>query len=91
VAVVRDAEKVAVYLNGDPRPEILGEAVNSRVSGGCQIIVGGRSDGASGLEGKMAEVAVYGRALGADEIARHYAAAGSNHDNSPLPSRERAG
>ncbi len=78
VALVRDAEKVAVYLNGDARPEILAEAVKSCASGGCQVTVGGRSDGASGFEGKMAEVAVYGRALGADEIARHYAAAGIN-------------
>jgi hypothetical protein len=75
VAVVRDAGRVAVYLNGDPRPEILAEAVPGR-TGGDTFFVGGRSDGDASLEGKMAEAAVYGRALGADEIARHFTAAG---------------
>jgi len=75
VAVVREAGKVAVYLNGNPCAEILAEAVPRLVCDGL-VFIGGRSDGVAGLEGKMAEAALYGRALAADEIARHYAAAG---------------
>ena len=76
VAVVRDGNRVAVYLNGNPQPEITGQ-LSSRVAGASQILIGGRKDGSSGFEGKIAEAAVYGRALDADEIARHYAAAGA--------------
>lgn len=75
VVVVRDGSRVAVYLNGNPKPEIAGEAVPGRQTGARQVLVGGGKDASASFEGKIAEVAVYGRALGADEIARHYAAA----------------
>jgi hypothetical protein len=76
VALVRDGKNVTVYLNGNTRPEIAGEATSADKLDAKQVFVGGRSDGAFSFEGKIAEVAVYGRALSADEIARHYAAAG---------------
>jgi hypothetical protein len=78
VAVVRDGRKLAVFLNGQQQPEIAGEATPAVVPGTGRVIIGGRSDGQFGFEGKISEVALFGRALGADEIARHYAAAGTN-------------
>jgi hypothetical protein len=76
VALVRDGQRLRVYLNGKSQPEIAAEAVSGTEPGSPQIFVGGRSDGSDSFEGKLAEVAVYDRALGVDEIVRHYAAAG---------------
>jgi hypothetical protein len=76
VVLVRDGAKAVVYLNGNARPEIAAETVSGCPCSAQQIFVGGRSDGAARFEGKIAEVALYGRALGPDEIVRHYAAAG---------------
>ena len=76
VALVRDGQKLCVYLNGKSQPEITADAKPGNEPGVPQIFVGGRSDGLANFEGKLAEVAIYDRALGADEIARHYAAAG---------------
>lgn len=43
---------------------------------GCgQLFFGGRNDDFAPLEGKLDEVSVYNRALSADEVAAHYAAA----------------
>jgi len=75
VALVRDGAKVAAYLNGNPTPEIAGENAAFTAKRGPKCFVGGRSDQNAGLEGKIAEVAVYDRALAPEEVARHYAAA----------------
>jgi hypothetical protein len=76
VALVRDGKKVTVYLNG--KEEITGEA-ESTVPEKCgQIFFGGRNDKFAGFEGKLDEAAIYNRALPAEEIARHVAAAKQN-------------
>ena len=76
VALVRDGKKVTVYLNG--KEEITGEA-ESTVPEKCgQIFFGGRCDKFAGFEGKLDEAAIYNRALPAEEIARHVAAAKQN-------------
>ena len=75
VVLVRDGEEVAVYLNGNTTPEISGRAAVGLPSGVGRLFIGGRSDHYANFEGKIAEVAVYDRALTAEEIARHYAAA----------------
>ncbi|MHB8862873.1 MAG: ThuA domain-containing protein [Pirellulaceae bacterium] len=76
VALVRDGAKVCVYLNGNPQPEIAGEVAPSSELATHQVIVAGGGDGRASFEGKFCEVAFYGRALPAEEIVRHYAAAG---------------
>ena len=77
LAWVRQGEKVSAYLNGNSTPEIGGELPLRFPAGPVRVFVGGRSDGAADFEGKIAEVALYGRALGPEEIAEHVAAARS--------------
>ncbi len=76
VALVRDGKRVGVYLNGNPVPEIIGEIEPGVRLGANTIFLGGRSDNVANFEGKLDEVALYDRALGPDEIAEHFRAAG---------------
>jgi hypothetical protein len=76
VVLVRDGKKVMVYLDGQPKPEISGEAAVGYPANVGEVFVGGRSDRNAGWEGKIDEVAVYNRALSAEEAGRHYKAAG---------------
>ena len=69
VALVRDGSRVAVYLNGNPAPEISGEAAPDKSPA---LFVGGRSDKEATFEGRIDEVAIYGHALSPQEIRRHY-------------------
>lgn len=73
VAFVRDGKKVRVYLDGRPEPELTAETALPEAS--PNLWIGGTGDGKMGFEGRMDEVAVFNRALGADEIERHYRAA----------------
>ena len=75
MALVRDGAKVAVYLNGKPAPEISGEAAPAPAAQPGSIFIGGRSDRTATLEGKIAEAALYARALPAEELTKHYRAA----------------
>lgn len=74
VALVRRGEEVRVYLDGKTEPEIAGQARRTISPETPEVFLGGRSDGLFGLEGRIDEVAVFARALPADEIARHYQA-----------------
>lgn len=76
VALVRDGQRVGLYLNGNPVPEIMGELEPGSRWETNTIFLGGRSDNAANFEGKLDEVALYDRALGPDEIAQHFRAAG---------------
>ncbi len=76
VVLVRDAAKVAVYLNGNTTPEISGEVSVTRPEEMAELFVGGRNDGFAPFEGKVSDVAVYDRVLSADEIAAHFLASG---------------
>ena len=70
LACVRDGEKVTVFLNG--KPEIVGTTKTGAT--GKDLFVGGAGDGAPAFEGKIDEVAVYTRALSAEEVGRHFSA-----------------
>jgi hypothetical protein len=74
VVLVREGEHVRVYLDGVP--EISGTLPDTVPAGETSIFIGGRTDGLFNFEGKVDEVAVYSRALAADEIAAHYKASG---------------
>lgn len=63
VVLVRDGERVRVYLNGEAEPEITTTVPPPPPSGAREIFIGGRSDNASNWEGRIDEVAVYERAL----------------------------
>jgi hypothetical protein len=68
VALVRDGASVAVYLDGVKEIDArLRRAVSPGVD---QIFIGGRNDQRDGWEGKLDEVAVFKRALRAEEIRR---------------------
>ena len=86
VALVRSpGRRVAVYLDGKLEPEIdgidgLAPANGPRVGRGAPdpaLFIGGRGGGGadSRFEGKIDEVALYDRALTADEITAHFRAA----------------
>ncbi len=75
VAVVREGDGVAVYLDGNPAPEISGQVAKAAQAGRCRVLVGGRADNVANAEGRIDEVALYPRALPAEEIAAHYRAA----------------
>lgn len=79
VAVVRAGALVRVYLNGNPQAEIAGEIAPNTALGLDKFVVAGGGDGSSNFEGMVAEIAVYNRALPGDEIARHFAAAGTKN------------
>lgn len=72
VVLVRKGRRVDVYQNGNTTPEISGDASVADPTKRGMIFLGGRSDGFANLEGKLSEVAVYDRALGAEEVASHY-------------------
>ena len=76
VVLVREGDRVAIYLNGQATPDVVGTAAPGYPSGTSAVFVGGRSDNLFNFEGKIAEVAVYARKLSPDEISEHYAAAG---------------
>jgi hypothetical protein len=67
LALVRDGDAVAVYLNG--RLDLAGRA--SVEASGPRLAIGGEAHNSAGFEGKIDEVAVYDRALNAAEIAAH--------------------
>lgn len=73
VVFVRDGRKVRVYLDGRPEPELTADTALPEAS--ADLWIGGEGNGEMGFEGRMDEVAVFGRALGVEEIARHYRAA----------------
>jgi hypothetical protein len=70
LALVRDAHRMAVYLDGNPEPEINGPAGGHADNGPGWLSIGGRGN-ADSFEGKIDEVALYDRSLSADEIAAH--------------------
>ena len=75
VALVRDGDRITLYVNGNPEQGIDAQAGSGYPDGIQQFFIGGRCDNLFNFEGKIDEVAVYDRPLSAQEIAKHYAAA----------------
>ena len=93
VAVARDGDAVAVYLNGEGQPEIKGvlpRAASTSQSTTARVFVGGCRDQTFGLEGKLDEFALYGRALNAREVSAHFKASGYVAPPKPRPPSETA-
>ncbi|HSH16847.1 MAG TPA: PVC-type heme-binding CxxCH protein, partial [Verrucomicrobiae bacterium] len=76
VVLVREGAQVRVHLDGRADPEISAAFHHTVSAGENSVFIGGRNDGLFNFEGKLDEVAVYDRALGADEIAAHYGVSG---------------
>lgn len=67
-ALVRNGNRVRVYLNGAEKPQIDVKAPANFPEDFDQIFVGGRSDNSDNWEGRLDEVAVFPRALSSEEI-----------------------
>ncbi|MCP4855423.1 MAG: c-type cytochrome [Fuerstiella sp.] len=75
VVMVRQNQKITVYLNGDPKPEIEGDLPITWPTECADMVLGGRNDNFANLQGMLEEVAVYDRVLTPDEVQAHFAAA----------------
>jgi len=69
VVLVRDGDAARVYLNGNPEPEIDTKAPVQPRPLIKQVFFGGRCDNQHNWEGRLDEIAVFDRALTAEEIA----------------------
>jgi hypothetical protein len=76
VVLVRDANKISVYLDGNTEREISGEIPSTVPEGSTDVFLAGRNDGFAGFEGKLDEVAIFDRALSGQEAHQHYSASG---------------
>ena len=74
VAMVRDGERIRVYLNGNPKPDIDGKLGRSYPKSHPQFFLGGRNDNFANLKGSLDEVALYDRALTPEEVSTHFKA-----------------
>ncbi|MBL7038041.1 MAG: LamG domain-containing protein [Pirellulaceae bacterium] len=68
VVFVRDGQQVRVYLNGNPKAEIEAKSPADFPNGFDRFFLGGRCDRESNWEGRLDEIAVFDRALTAEEI-----------------------
>ncbi len=60
---VREGDRVRLYLNGDPRPEIEVSAPAGFPASFDQFFLGGRCDNEFNWEGRLDEIAVFDRAI----------------------------
>jgi hypothetical protein len=67
---------VTVFLNGNGEPEISGN-VRAAPNGSKRVFIAGDAFKVACFEGRIDEVAIYGRALSTEEIRRHYQGAGA--------------
>ena len=72
IVMVRDGERIRVYLNGNPKPDIDGKFARSYPKSHPQFFLGGRNDNFANLKGSLDEVALYDRVLSPKEIGVHY-------------------
>lgn len=73
LTLVRDGTQVLVYLDGNATPEIRA-VVPSGKTPAAQFFIGG-DEPSSSFEGRIDEIAIFGRPLPPEEAAGHYAAA----------------
>ena len=66
--LVRDGDRVRVYLNGAAKPEIDIESAAAFSSRFEDVFIGGRCDKVDTWEGRLDEVAIFDRALTAAEV-----------------------
>jgi putative membrane-bound dehydrogenase-like protein len=93
VVLVRERRSVRVYLNGNPHPEISGEAdvtFDDAVSYGT-FFFGGRCDNFANLEGRIDEMLFYDRALKPEEAVALFTSAGPLTPSPGTPGEGRGG
>ena len=87
VVMVRQNQKITVYLNGDPQPEIAAELPIGYPQDCKDILFGGRADNFANLQGMLEEIALYDRPLKPEEVVDHYRAAGVKALKRPTAAR----
>ena len=70
ILLVREGDTIRVFLDSKATPEIEAKIADTRPEQDTELYVGGRSDGFASFEGKIDEVAVYPRAIPADDNPR---------------------
>jgi hypothetical protein len=70
VVFVRDGQTTRVYLNGNSPPEIETQAPADFPTAFDQWFFGGRCDNQANWEGRLDEIAVFDRALTAEDVAK---------------------
>jgi hypothetical protein len=70
LVVARDRRRVSLYVNG--ALEAAGEAPPCDPAKARQLVLGGDEERTATLEGRLDEIAVYDRELGAAEVLRHF-------------------
>ncbi len=69
VVVVREGDRLRVYVNGSVEPEIELKSPAATASTAETLFVGGRCDNVDNWEGRLDEVVLFSRALSASEIS----------------------
>jgi hypothetical protein len=87
LAMVRENGHVAVYLDGVAQPDLGGQTQGDETPRPAMLWIGGHPGGLVGFEGKIDEVALYDRALRADEVVAHIRA--TNKPGDPQSKRGR--
>ena len=77
LALVRDRRRVSLHIDGRGKPDLSGDVEPAITNQPAILWIGGRSQRDSNFEGKLDEVALFNRALSAQEIAEHVRAARS--------------
>lgn len=72
IAMVRDGERIKVYLNGNPKPEIDETLPRTYPDKHRDFFFGGRSENFANLQGRLDHATLYDRALSAEEITSHF-------------------
>ncbi len=70
LVLARDDRRVSAYVNG--LLELTGEAAPHDPADCATLYIGGRNDLEATFEGRIDEVAIYDRPLGAAEVLRHF-------------------
>lgn len=81
VAVVREREKVAVYLDG--KADLSARIPAGESAGPRALQIGGTKNGTDSLEGRIDEVAVYDRPLSQAEVEAHFRTVEAPVDRAP--------
>ena len=74
--LVRDGDRVRVHLDGGVEPDLEVDLPATLPEAAADLFAGSRCDRVAGFEGKLDEVAVFGRPLPAAEIGTLYKASG---------------
>lgn len=80
VVFIRNQQKIQVYLNGNPKPEITGEAKPGYAAGVSEVLIAGRSDNFSNFQGQLGAVALFNRVLTPSEVQKHFRSANLEKD-----------